>query len=67
VRSVLEHVGLYVGLAVYTAAGAKVFSGQGGGVDPTPLNTQGEDGSVILKLYRYLYLYDLLTRIYFFK
>ena len=30
-RSVLEHVGLYVGLAVYTAAGAKVFSGQGGG------------------------------------
>ena len=29
VRSVLEHVGLYVGLAVYTAAGAKVFSGGG--------------------------------------
>jgi ABC-type cobalamin transport system permease subunit len=25
VRSVLEHIGLYVGLAVYTAAGAKVF------------------------------------------
>jgi hypothetical protein len=24
VRSVLEHIGLYVGLAVYTAAGAKV-------------------------------------------
>jgi len=25
VRSVLEHIGLYVGLAVYTAAGAKIF------------------------------------------
>ncbi len=27
VRSVLEHIGLYVGLAVYTAAGAKVKEG----------------------------------------
>ena len=29
VRSVLEHIGLYVGLAVYTAAGAKVCTSYG--------------------------------------
>ena len=70
-RSVLEHVGLYVGLAVYTAAGAKVFSGPGGrgggGVKPYPLKPKGEWGlGVILRIIGICIFTICFKRIYFF-